>query len=302
MLYDAIIIGGSFAGLSAAMQLARGRRSVCVIDTGLPRNRFTDASHGFFAHDGDAPLSLIAKGRAKVAEYPNVRFVRGEAVRVAGQTPKFSVALANGATVEGARLVLAFGVKDGLPDIEGVSERWGHTVLHCPYCHGYEFGGQPLGVLQTMPMSSHQALMIPEWGATTFFLNGGPEPDADTLSQLSRRGVTIEPSRVVALEGEAPELCGVRLEDGRLIPVSALYLGPKTELNSDVAKQLGCEIEEGPFGPVIKVDAMMQTNVPGVFAAGDIARAMHNATFASADGVMAGTAAHRSLIFADLNA
>lgn len=296
MIYDAIIIGGSFAGLSAAMQLARGRRSVCIIDAGLPRNRFTDASHGFFAHDGDAPLSLIAKGRAKVAEYPNVRFVRGEAVRVEGQMPHFSVALANGAVIEGARLVLAFGVKDGLPDIEGVSERWGHTVLHCPYCHGYEFGGKPLGVLQTMPMSSHQALLIPEWGATTFFLNGGPQPDADTLAQLSRRSVTIEAARVLALEGEASELSGVRLEDGRLIPVAALYLGPKTELNSPIAAQLGCETEDGPMGVFIKVDTLMQTSVAGVFAAGDIARAMHNATFASADGVMAGTAAHRSLI------
>ncbi|WP_440177558.1 NAD(P)/FAD-dependent oxidoreductase [Asticcacaulis sp.] len=300
MIYDVLIIGGSFAGLSAAMQLARGRRTVCVIDTGLPRNRFADHSHGFFAHDGDAPLDLIGAGRSKLLAYPNVTFKCGEAIHARREGEGFAVDIMGGHTLLARKLVLAFGVRDHLPDLPGLAERWGESVLHCPYCHGYEFGGGPLGVLSTAPMSSHQAMLIPDWGATIFFLNGGAMPDSETRAHLQYRQVAIEPLRVVALEDAGIGLTGIRLEDSRTIPLRALYLAPRTELNSSIAVQLGCALDDGVFGPVIRVDAMAQTTVPGVFAAGDIARSMHNATFASADGVMAGASAHRSLIFEPL--
>lgn len=294
---DALIVGGSFAGLSAAMQLARANRAVCVIDTGTPRNRFAAASHGFFGQDGMAPAEMLATARAKVAAYPSVRFVDGAAVTAAAEETGFAVTLADGRRLHSRRLVLAFGLADTLPDIPGVQDRWGKTVIHCPYCHGFEFLGQPLGVLSVMPLSTHQAQLIPEWGPTTFFLNGGAMPDSETLASLAQRRVTIEPAPVTALEGETPRLDGVRLADGRLVPVSALYVAPRTSFQSDIAHRLGCAIEDGPFGPILTTDATKRTSVPGVFAAGDITRAMHNATLASADGVMAGASVHQSLVF-----
>lgn len=297
MRNDAIIIGGSFAGLSAAMQLARANRSVCVLDTGTPRNRFAWASHGFFGQDGLPPFEMLATAREKVAAYPSVRFIDSEAMEAEAHDGGFAVRLADGQGLQARKLVLAFGLKDGLPDIPGVEERWGKTVLHCPYCHGFEFLGQPLGVLSVLPHSAHQAQLIPEWGPTTFFLNGGAMPDEETRARLATRQVTIEATPIVGLEGDAPHLQGVRLADGRLVTIAALYLAPRTSFQSPIANQLGCVLEDGPTGPVIKTDPMKRTSVTGVFAAGDITRPMHNATLASADGVMAGGAVHQSLVF-----
>ena len=297
MRHDAIIIGGSFAGLSAAMYIARARRWVRVVDAGSPRNRFAAHSHGFFAQDGSAPGAMLATARAQVAAYPTASFVEGEAAGAAGEADGFSVTLASGEVLESRRLVLAFGISDELPAIPGLAERWGASVLHCPYCHGYEFSGQRLGVLSVSPMSLHQAMLIAEWGPTTLYLDGGPEPDPEALAALRERGVAIEPAPVRALHGDGARLFAVELDDGRMSDVDALYLGPRTRLNSDIAQQLGCETDEGTWGRVVRTDDQRTTTVPGVFAAGDITRSAHNVTWASADGVTAGTALHRSLVF-----
>jgi thioredoxin reductase len=295
-MFDALIVGGSFAGLSAAMQIARGRRLVCVVDAGAPRNRFAAASHGFFGQDGAAPLAMIAEARARLLAYPNVRFIAGLAVGAAAEAggAGFSVVLQTGEALRARKLVLACGVVDQLPEgIPGLHERWGRTVLHCPYCHGYEFDGRPLGVLWSGPMSAHQAQLIPEWGPTTLFLNGRQaELDAEMRAKLLARSVTLEPAPLAGLEEG-----GVRLQDGRLIEVAALYLASRTEIASPLAAQLGCAFDAGPFGPVIRTDAGKQTTVAGVYAAGDAARVPHNATFASADGVQAGASAHQALVF-----
>ncbi|WP_018182567.1 NAD(P)/FAD-dependent oxidoreductase [Kaistia granuli] len=302
MPYDAIIIGGSYAGLSAAMQLARAGRSVCVVDSHTPRNRFAAASHGFFGQDGAAPRAMIAEARDKLAAYPTVHFVDGSAIHAHAVPDGFAIDLGQGDALTAAKLVLAFGVVDELPDLPGLAGKWGKSVLHCPYCHGHEFRGRRLGVLNVMEKSVHQALMIPDWGPTTFFLHGGAMPDAETQDKLRRRNVAIEPAKVVALEGTETELTGVRLEDGRVVELDAIFTGSRTRMASAIAEQLGCAFDEGMLGPVIRTDAMKMTTVPGVYAAGDIARQMHNATFASADGVMAGTALHQALIFEPLAA
>jgi len=297
MHHDAIIIGGSFAGLSAALYIARARRSVRIIDTGLPRNRFATHSHGLFAQDGGEPGRILATARSQVAMYPTASFSDGEAVSAARLAEGFSVVLGTGEVLESARLVLAFGISDDLPAMPGLAERWGRSVLHCPYCHGYEFSGQRLGVLHASPMSVHQAMLIAEWGPTTLYLNGAALPDDESLAQLRKRGVAIEPAPVAALHGEGVRLSAVELIDGRTSGVDALYLGPRTHLNSGIAQQLGCELDEAPAGPVVRTDAQQMTTVPGVFAAGDITRGAHTTTWASADGVTAGVAVHRSLVF-----
>ena len=299
MPHDAIIIGGSYAGLNAAMQLARARRRVLVIDDNRPRNRFAARAHGVMGRDGVPGSEIAAEARAQVAAYPTATFRRGEVVDARQGACGFEVDLADGGRVTGRRLMLASGVQDILPELPGVKDRWGQTVLHCPYCHGYEIGGGPIGVLGAGPMSVHQAVMVAEWGQVVLFLDGKLEPDADQARMLARRGVIVEATPVTALEGQGAALDGARLADGRLIPLKAVFVGPRLRLNGDLAQSLGCEIEDTPLGQMIRTDDLKQTTIPGVFAAGDAARMMSNVTLAAADGVMAGIGLHRSLIEED---
>lgn len=293
--FDAVVIGGSFAGLSAALQLARARRTVAVIDDGAPRNRFAARSHGFFAHDGTPPLQLIAAARERVQAYPTVRFISGRALRAHRDGDDFGVALDDGRTLAARRLLLAIGVQDTFADIDGLAPRWGASVLHCPYCHGYEEAGRRLGVLFAGPASVHHALLIKEWGPTTLLLNGQLLADDDAQG-LRAHGVAIEPAVVQALEGPLPQLAAVRLADGRSLPLEALFVAPRVRIGPELVDSLGCALTDGPFGPMLRVDDLKQTSVPGVYAAGDAAHLRHNATFASADGVLAGVSMHHSLI------
>lgn len=296
MHHDVIIIGGSFAGLSAALYIARTRRSACVLDTRSPRNRFAPHAHGFLAQDGQSPQDILTTARSQVAAYPTVSLMDGRAVSATREEGRFNITLATGEVMSSNLLILAFGVRDELPDIPGLAERWGHSVLHCPYCHGYEFAGQRLGVLYTSPMSFHQPLLIAEWGSTTLYLNGHPEPDPESRAKLEARGVEIEAARIEVLHGADRTLSGLELEGGRRVAIDALYVGSRTHLNSDIAQQLGCEVEDGAFGKVIRVNEMKETTVPGVFAVGDITRSAHTIAWASTDGVTAALAAHRSMI------
>lgn len=293
---DAVVVGGSFAGLSAAMQLARARRRILLVDAGQPRNRFAHASHGFLGQDGRAPADIVRTGRGQVLAYPTAAFREDEAVAAGREDDAFTLDLASGDTVRARRLVLATGLVDELPDLPGLRERWGRTVLHCPYCHGYEVADGRLGVLATEAMSVHKALLIPDWSAdVTLFTGGAFEPTEEHRAMLATRGVRIDTRPVDALVGEAPALSGLRMADGETVPLDALFATSRTRMASPLAEQLGCAFDDGPFGPVIRTDARKETTVPFVFAAGDAARSMHNATFASADGVMAGASAHQSL-------
>ncbi|HEU4563241.1 MAG TPA: NAD(P)/FAD-dependent oxidoreductase [Gemmatimonadaceae bacterium] len=175
-------------------------------------------------------------------------------------------------------------------------------MLHCPYCHGYEVAGGRLGVLATGEGSLHQAMLLPDWsGDVTLFTNGAFEPSAAQREALAARGVRIEPRRIAGLVGEGEALSGVRLagpDGAELLPLDALFTTPRTRMASPLAEQLGCAFDEGPQGPVIRTDERKETTVNGVYAAGDAARPRHNATWASADGVTAGIAAHQSLALA----
>ncbi|EMN5129597.1 NAD(P)/FAD-dependent oxidoreductase [Burkholderia contaminans] len=296
--HEVIVIGGSFAGLSAAMQLARARRGVLVIDAGRPRNRFAAHAHGFFGQDGKPPAQIVDEAAAQLAAYPTVQRIAGD-VRTAERDAdgRFHVTLADGSRASAGRLILATGIRDELPALPGLAERWGVSVLHCPYCHGYEVSGQRLGVLASHPLSVHQAILIPDWGPTTWFTQGVVDANEEEAALLDARGVRIERSPVVEILGDAPRIEALRLADGQVVPIDALFVGAHTAMASDLAQQLGCAFDDGPLGPVVRVDAMKQTSVAGVFAAGDASTPMTNATFASASGVMAGVAAHRSLIF-----
>jgi thioredoxin reductase len=292
--FDAAVIGGSYAGLSAALQLARARRSVLIIDAGARRNRFARHSHGYLTRDGDDAAKIAAIGREQLLAYPTVSW-RDGAVEHAGATEGgFRVGLADGTTHAARRLVLATGVKDELPDLPGLKERWGAHVFHCPYCHGYELERGQIGVLAVSPLSMHHALMLPDWGPTTFFLNGAFEPDAADLALLSKRGVAVEAGPVARLSGEAID---VEMRDGRVIALAGLFVLSRTSVASPLAGALGCAFEDGPQGSFIATDPMKATSVPNVFACGDAARAAGSVALAVADGALAGVSAHRSLMF-----
>lgn len=296
MTYDAIVVGGSFAGLSAAMQLARARKRILVVDAGQPRNRFAAAAHGFLGQDGVKPAAIMREGLRQLSAYSTVDFAQGLALSADGALDDFALKLEDGQSVAARRLVLATGVRDELPNMPGLAERWGTSILHCPYCHGYEVGGGPLGVIANGPHAALKALLISDWGPVTLFTQGEPDLDAQMLPRLQARGVTIEPAPIAELVGEAPALSAARLADGRVVPLSAAFVAPRTHMASPLAAQLGCEFEEGPSGPFLKLDQWKQTTVPGVYAGGDVAAAMHNATLASASGVLAGIGAHQSLL------
>lgn len=294
MSYDAIIVGGSYAGLSAGLQLARARRRVLVIDAGVRRNRFASHSYGFLGQDGRAPEEIAADGRAELMDYPTVTWQVGEASQVQRDGEGFVVTLRGGQRVAARRLILAGGVRDELPAIEGLAERWGRHVFHCPYCHGYELEQGRIGVLAVSPMSIHHALMLPDWGSTTFFLNGVFVPDAEQLQQLARRGVVVEPDRVQSISGERVDL---NLTDGRRVALDGLFVMPRTHQNNPLATQLGCALLEGPMGLYLQTSETQETSVPGVFACGDAALAAGSVALAVGTGARAGAGAHQSLIF-----
>ena len=293
MEYDVIVVGGSYAGLSAALQLARARRRVLVIDAGVRRNRFAPATHGFLTHDGSDPGEVVAEGRAQLMEYATVDWLSASAEHAAAAGEGFVVSVSGGESRRGRRLILATGVRDQLPGIPGLAERWGRCVFHCPYCLGYELEQGRIGVLATSPASMHQALMLPDWGPTTFFLNGVLTPDREQAAALRARGVAVENGRVERIEGAALD---VVMQDGRTIPLRGLFVASRTELASPLASQLGCGLEEGVLGTCIKTDPTQATTVAGVYACGDAARMAGNVSLAVAAGAMAGVAAHRSLM------
>ncbi|MFZ5547746.1 MAG: NAD(P)/FAD-dependent oxidoreductase [Pseudomonadota bacterium] len=294
MVHDVIIVGGSYAGLSAGLPLARARRSVLVLDAGRRRNRFAAAAHGFLAHDGTPPGEIVAEGRAQLMEYPTVDWVAGEVEHARPIEGGFGLRLKHGPVHRARRLILAGGVRDELPALPGLAERWGRSVFHCPYCHGYELQHGPVGVLATSEMSAHQALMLPDWGPTTYLLDGRPLPDAETLAQLQARGVALEPTPVERLAGD--EALQVQLKDGRTLALAGLFIATRTD-PGPLPGQLGCAMDDGPMGRFVRTDAMKATTVPGVFACGDLARGAGSVPLAVGDGAIAGTAAHRSLMF-----
>ncbi|QOV45345.1 NAD(P)/FAD-dependent oxidoreductase [Streptomyces chromofuscus] len=301
--YEVVVIGGGTAGLSAALVLGRARRRTLVVDAGEPRNAPAAHMQGYLSRDGMPPAEFLAVGRAEIARY-GVELVRDRAVDV-GRGADFAVELASGRTVRARRLVVTTGLKDELPAVPGVAERFGRDVLHCPYCHGWEVRDQAFGVLATSPASVHQALIVTQWsGDVAFFLHEVAEEDLsdDDLRRLAAAGVKVVPGAVAGLVVEGDRLTGVRLADGTVHDRDVVFTAPRAVPRTGLLQRLGAELHETPFGAYPVVDATGQTTVPGVWAAGNAVGFAEQVVNAASGGYRAGATINGELLMSDLDA
>lgn len=292
--FEVAVIGGSYAGMAAALQLARARRSVVVIDAGQRRNRFAKESYGFLTHDGSSPDHIAQVAREQLSAYPTVTWREDMVESASGSIGEFNVRTQSGSEVNARLLVLASGVVDHLPEIEGLQDRWGGSVFSCPYCHGYELNQGRIAVIATGPLSFHQAQVLPEWGDVTFFLNDILKLDDVQERFLEIKDAEIEASSIERISGTAT----IELSNGESMEFDGIAVATSISM-SELPSQLGCEMSDETPDAFVSVDDMQSTSVEGVFACGDIARSAHTIAFAVADGTLAGTAAHAKLMETD---
>jgi thioredoxin reductase len=301
-VWDAIVVGGGAAGLSAALMLGRARRSVLVIDGGEPRNRFAAHMHGVLGHDGRDPLDLLAKGRAEVAGYGG-QVVSGTVAGVVEADDLLVVETVAGHRVRSRTLVAATGIRDRLPDIPGLAERWGRSVLHCPYCHGWEVRGRRFGVLATSAFSLHQAQLVRQWSdRVTYFDNGLGLLDADTRARLESRDIAIVLPAAVEVIGDGDAVTGVRTEDGRITAVDAIFTGGVLEPQDGYLGALALPRTDGPVGSFLTVDPAGRTGHPRVWAVGNLVNPQATVPVAISSGAMAGAQINFALVSKEFDA
>ncbi|WP_369215142.1 NAD(P)/FAD-dependent oxidoreductase [Streptomyces flavofungini] len=300
-VFDVLVIGGGVAGLSGALTLSRARRSVLVLDSGEPRNAPAAAAHGLLSRDGVAPLELLRAGRVEVQMYGGV-VVSEWAVNATRADGLFGVETESGKVFRARRLLVTTGLADELPELPGLSERWGRDVLHCPYCHGWEVQDTSVGVLGTGVASMHQALLFRQWSSrVTLFLHTGPEPEEEQWERLAARGIEVVHGEVAGVEVTDGKLSGVRLDSGLLIPMQALVVAPRFAARSALLAGLGISPVPHPMGlgTYVPADAMGATEVAGVWVAGNVADLMAGLAQAQSQGVTAAAAINADLVNAD---
>ncbi|MFB8177429.1 NAD(P)/FAD-dependent oxidoreductase [Streptomyces sp. NPDC055966] len=302
--YEVVVVGGGAAGLSAALVLGRARRRTLVVDAGEPRNAPSAHMQGYLSRDGMSPAEFLAVGREEIARY-GVELVRDRVTDAARDGEGFTVRLAQGRTAHARHVVIATGLKDELPGVPGLAERFGRDVVHCPYCHGWEVRDRPTGVLATSPLSVHQALMVTQWSDDVrLFLHEVAESeltDVD-LRRLAAARVAVVPGRVTGLVVADDRLTGVRLADRTVHEREVLYAAPRAVPRNDLLIELGAELRETPFGSYPVIDERGLTTVPGLWAAGNASGFAEQVINAASRGYRAGAAINGELLMADLDA
>jgi thioredoxin reductase len=296
-IFDVIIIGGSYAGLSAAMALGRSLRNVLVIDDGQPCNRQTPHSHNFITQDGKTPSEISAIAKAEVEQYATVEFYQGLAVEGQKVADGFEIKTSTGGCFKAKKLILATGIKDIMPNIEGFEACWGISVLHCPYCHGYEVRNKKTGIIANGAAAFHYAQLISNWTKDlTLFTNGVSLLTDEETEKLATHNIKIIETKLQRLRHKDGYIEIIELENGQLILVDAIYGMVDFVQNSTLANQLRCGLNDAGL---IQVDGAQETTVEGIFACGDNSskRAL---AFAVASGTLAGVMANFKLIEATL--
>jgi thioredoxin reductase len=285
--FEVIIIGGSYAGLSAAMALGRSLRNVVIIDSGLPCNRQTPHSHNFLTQDGEQPHVIAEIAKAQVLKYSTVKFINDRAISGRHLENEFLINTQSGEQYSAKKLIIATGIKDIMPDIEGFSACWGISVVHCPYCHGYELKGQKTGILANGAKAMHLASLVNNLTKElTIFTNGKAEFTQDELAKLNQHHIDIIETPITELEHENGQVNTIVLEDETRLDFTALYAPVPFTQHSAIPISLGCEITEQGY---ISVDNFYKTTVKGIYACGDnsgmmraVANAVYSGNFAGA--------------------
>lgn len=292
--FDTIIIGGSYAGLSAAMALGRSKRHVLIIDDNNPCNRQTPYSHNFITHNGEKPAAIKVKALEQVLKYDTVRLQEGTALTGAKTDKGFEITTAAGDIFSADRLLFATGVTDIMPDIKGLAECWGISVLHCPYCHGYEVKDSPLGIIANGEMAFEYSRMIHHWSKDlVLFTNGKADLTEEQIAILHQHNITIIDDEIKELHQDNGHLNSVIFQNGKKHPLNAIFYRAAIRQHCNIPEQLGCELNKQGL---IAIDDFQHTSVAGIYAAGDNSAMFRSVAIATAAGTMAGAILNKELI------
>jgi thioredoxin reductase len=292
--FDVIIVGGSYSGLAAAMTLGRALKNILVIDSGKPCNRQTPHSHNFLTQDGNTPKEISTLGRQQVEKYQTVKFLNAVATSGTKTENGFSISTDIGDSFTAAKLVFATGVHDIMPDIKGVAECWGISVIHCPYCHGYEVRGENTGILGNGEYGFEFSQLISNWTKDlTLFTNGKSILTNEQTSRIKKHNISIVEKEIDRLEHNDGQLKQIVFKDGSSATPKALYTRVPFEQHCSIPQSLGCELTEDGY---IKVDPMQKTTVDGVYACGDNVTRMRTVANAVAMGTTAGAVLNREMV------
>lgn len=292
--FDVIIIGGSYSGLSAGMALGRSLRNVLIIDSGKPCNRQTPHSHNFLTQDGKTPKEISMIAREQVEKYDTVQFHDGVVVKIAKLNDSFEVETEKGETFTTKKLIIATGIQDIQPNIPGFAECWGISVLHCPYCHGYEVKNETTGIFANGDIAFEFSKMILNWTKDlTLFTNGKSSLSEEQTQKLKEKNIRINENEIKEIIHENGQIQKIIFNNGQEFSLKALYAKIPFQQNINVSKDLDCEMTEQGF---IKVDPFQKTNIYGVYACGDNVTMMRSVSNAVAQGNFAGAMVNKELV------
>lgn len=292
--FDVIIIGGSYAGLAAGMALGRALRQVLIIDSGDPCNKQTPHSHNFLTQDGKTPKEIATLAKQQVEKYNTVKFFNGLATNGVKTGNGFDIQVASGETFSAGRLIFATGIRDMLPAIDGFAACWGITVLHCPYCHGYEVRNETTGILGNGESGIELSGLISNWTKDlTLFTNGLSTLTAGQMEKLERRHIRIVEKQVERLEHVNGYIQSIIFSDGTTSFIRALYAPAPFEQHCRIPEALGCELTDAGY---IKIDAFHKTTIDGVFSCGDNVTRMRTVANAVAMGTATGIMVNKEMI------
>lgn len=292
--FDVIIVGGSYSGLAAGMALGRALRKVLIIDSGKPCNRQTPHSHNFLTQDGKTPTEIATLGKRQVKKYSSVSFFKGVATNGIKTENGFRIEAESGEKFTAQKLIFATGITDIMQDIPGYAECWGISVIHCPYCHGYEVSNEKTGILGNGEYGYEFSSLISNWtGDLTLFTNGKSALSSEQTFKLKKHLITIEENEIEKLEHEDGYLQSIVFKNGMTKPVKALYARSSFVQHCAIPKLLGCELNQDGY---IKVDAAQRTTIHGVFASGDNTTRIRTVSNAVAMGTNAGMMLNKELI------
>ncbi|MCM4151047.1 NAD(P)/FAD-dependent oxidoreductase [Arenibacter sp. N53] len=293
--FDVIIIGGSYSGLAAGMALGRALKRVLLIDGNTPCNRQTPYSHNFITNDGKTPAEIAALAKQQVEAYPTVKFFNGLAVQGARSHKAFEITVSSGETFRGDKLIFATGIKDIMPNIDGFSECWGISVLHCPYCHGYEVKNEITGILGNGDYAFEFGKLISNWTQQlTIYTNGKSTLTAEQTAKLGVHNISVVETEIERLEHHKGLLQNIIFKNGSKAAVTAIYTKTAFEQQSIIPEAMGCELNEEGY---LKTDANLQTNVTGIYACGDNVSRLRTVANAVAMGTAAGMMVNKELVF-----